>query len=143
MAFMQTTILDDVRKVARVISVNLDHAVAFYEMFFPSGQDAGLIARMNRTDYYPAFNIISDALHREAIMALCRIWDTQSDSANLGALVSMLKNNQILADLARAGHTIDPDQLNKWRADVAEVKDSEELEAIMTARNRALAHTRR
>jgi hypothetical protein len=131
----------EVHRTARVISIDLDLAVAFYETFFPSGQDADLIARVNKSDFHPAFNIISDSLHRNAIMALCRIWDTQSDSANLNSLAKMLANNQVLADLARAGHAVDPKQTKKWHADVARVNDSDELEALMTARNRALAHT--
>ena len=96
---------------------------------------------MNNADFYPAFNIISDSLHRNAILALCRIWDTQSDSANLNSLAKMFSNSQVLADLSRAGHRVDPRQIAKWQADVAKVRDSEELKALMTARHRALAHT--
>jgi AbiU2 len=96
---------------------------------------------VNNSDFYPAFNIIADSLHRNAIMALCRIWDTQSDSANLNSLAKMFSNNQVLADIARATHPMDPKQMRKWQADVAKIKDSEELEALMTARHRALAHS--
>jgi AbiU2 len=131
----------EVPRTARVVSIDLDLAVAFYETFLPSGQDAKLIARVNESDFYPAFNVISDSLHRNAIMALCRIWDTQSDSANLNSLAKMFRNNQVLTDLARAGHVVDPKQMKKWQADVAKVKDSDELEALMAARHRALAHT--
>jgi hypothetical protein len=128
-------------RTASVISIDLDLAVAFYETFFPSGQDADLIARMNKSDFYPAFNIISDSLHRNAIMAVCRIWDTRPDSANLNSLAKMLANNQVLADLARAGHPVDPKRLRKWYADVAQVNDSDELGALVAVRHRALAHT--
>jgi hypothetical protein len=131
----------EVHRIARVISIDLDLAVAFYETFFPSGQDAKLIARVNKSDFHPAFNIISDSLHRNAIMALCRIWDTQPDSANLNSLAKMFGNNRVLADLARAGQAVDPKQMKRWQADVAKVKDSDELGALMTARHRALAHT--
>jgi hypothetical protein len=131
----------EVHRAARVISIDLDLAIAFYETFVPSGQDANLIARVNNSDFYPAFNIISDSLHRNAIMALCRIWDTQSDSANLHSLAKMFSNSQVLADLARAGHPVDSKQIETWQAEVAKVKDSDELQALMTARHRALAHT--
>ena len=67
--------------------------------------------------------------------------DTQPDSANLNSLTKMFGNNQVLVDLARAGHAVDPKQMKKWQADVAKVKNSDELEALMTARHRALAHT--
>jgi hypothetical protein len=59
-AFMTTNV--NVRRTAMVINIDLDLAVAFYETFFPSGQDATLIARVNRSDFYPAFNIVSDSL---------------------------------------------------------------------------------
>jgi hypothetical protein len=62
-----------IHRIARVISIDLDLAVAFYETFFPSGQDAKLIARVIKSDFHPAFNIISDSLHRNVIMALSRI----------------------------------------------------------------------
>jgi hypothetical protein len=136
---MATTV--EVHRTARVISIDLDLAVAFYETFFPTGRDANLIARVNKSDFYPAFNIISDSLHRNAIMALCRIWDTQGDSANLNSLAKMFGNNQLLADLARAGPSVDPKQMKKWQADIDRVNDSDEFEALMTARHRALAHT--
>jgi hypothetical protein len=131
----------EVHRTARVITIDLDLAVAFYETFFPSGQDADLIARVNKSDFHQAFNIISDSLHRNAIMALCRIWDTNPDSANLNSLARMFGNTQVLADLARASNTIDPQQMKKWQADVAKVKNSDELEASMMARHTALAQT--
>jgi hypothetical protein len=70
-------------RTMKAISKNLDLAVAFYETFVPTGQDGGLIDRVNAVEIYPAFNIISDALHINSIMALCRIWDTRRDTANL------------------------------------------------------------
>jgi hypothetical protein len=136
---MSTSI--EIHGTARVISIDLDLAVAFYETFFPSGQDAKLIARVNTGDFYPAFNVVSDSLHRNAIMALCRIWDTQPDSVNLNSLAKMFGNNQVLANLARAGHAVVPKQMKKWQADVAKVKDSDELQALMTARATALLPT--
>ena len=119
----------EVHHIARFISIDLDR------------QDAKLVARVNNSDFYPAFNIVSDSLHRNAILALCRIWDTQSDSANLNSLANMLSNSQVLADLARAGHPVDPKQIEKWQAEAAKVRDSDEVKALMTARHRALAHT--
>src|SRR5262249_10556007 len=39
------------------------------------------------------------------------------------------------------GHPVDSRQIETWQAEVAKVKDSDELQALMTARHRALAHT--
>jgi hypothetical protein len=128
-------------RTARVINIDLDLALAFHETFLPSGKDGALIAQINKSDFYPAFNIISDSLHRNVIFALCRTWDAQTDSANLNSLARMFRNNQVLADLSRARHPVDPKQMKKWQAEVKKVSDSEELQALITARHRALAHT--
>jgi len=72
-----------IHRTVRAISIDLDLAVTFYETYVPSGQDASLIDRVNKVAFYPAFNIISDSLHRNVILALCRIWDTRPDTANL------------------------------------------------------------
>lgn len=62
----------DLVRTVRVISIDLDLALASYETHLPSGQDADLISRVNKYAFYPAFNVISDALHRNTIIALCR-----------------------------------------------------------------------
>jgi hypothetical protein len=72
-------------RTVRAISVNLDEAIAFYEIFVPTGQDTTLIDRINAVDFYPAFNAISDALHQCVIATLCRIWDARRDTADLNS----------------------------------------------------------
>ena len=37
----------EIHCAVRAISVDLDYAIAFYETYVPTGQDAGLIARIN------------------------------------------------------------------------------------------------
>jgi hypothetical protein len=125
----------------QVDKIDLDLAVAFYETYVPTGQDAGLIARMNKTDFYPAFNVISDALHRNIIMTLCRIWDARTDTADLNRLAEYFRDPAVIADLKSAGRTIDPAELGKWLAEVDAVNKSTELLALKLARNKALAHT--
>jgi hypothetical protein len=131
----------EVVRVVRAISIDLDLAVAFYETYVPTGQDAGLIGRMNKTDFYSAFNVISDALHRNIIMTLCRIWDTRTDTADLNGLAEAFRDAAVIADLKSARHTIDPTELKRWLADVDAVSKSAELLALKRARDRALAHT--
>src|SRR5260370_36530148 len=96
---------------------------------------------MNKTDFYAAFNIISDALHRNVIMTLCRIWDTRTDTVDLNRLAEVFRDSTVIADLKTAGHAIDPTQLTKWLAEVDAVNKSGELLALKRARHRALAHT--
>jgi hypothetical protein len=72
----------EIHRTVRAISIALDEAIAYHETFVPSGQDAVLIDRINKMNLHPAFNIVSDSLHRSVIVTLCRIWDTRKDTAN-------------------------------------------------------------
>jgi hypothetical protein len=137
----------EVHRLVRLVSIDLDLAIASYETYVPSGQDAALIDRMNKTDYYPAFNVISDALHRNVLSALCRIWDTRggnprlSDTADLSAVGAAFCDPVVISDLASVGHVVDPAKMSKWFADVDVVRGSDELLGVKTARHNAIAHT--
>jgi AbiU2 len=131
----------EIHRTVRAISIDLDLAVAFYETYVPSGQDAGLIDRVNKSDFYPAFNVISDALHRNVIVTLCRIWDTRTDTANLNSLADEFRDPKVLADLRAIGHQVDPQHLGKWLTEIDMVSKSDELLALKRARHRAIAHT--
>jgi hypothetical protein len=120
---------------------DVDQAVAFYETYLPTGKDPDLIHRVNGASVHPAFNIISDALHRNALMALCRIWDARDDTANLNSLASELRKPKVVCDLVNAGHKISAPQLRAWLSEIGKAKNSTELSALMRARHRALAHT--
>jgi len=131
----------EIHRTVRAISINLDEAIAFYETFVPTGQDATLIDRMNGLDFYPAFNIISNSLHQSVIATLCRIWDTRRDTADLNGVADDLQDTQVIADLAAAGPAVDPKQLTKWLSEIDAVNKSDELLALKRARHRAIAHT--
>lgn len=131
----------EIYRIVRAISIDLDTALAFYETYVPSGQDAELIGRMNKVEIYPAFNIISGTLHQSVIVTLCRIWDVRTDTANLNSLADKFCNPQVIADLKAIGHLVDPGQLSKWHAEIEAVNKSDELLALKRARHRAIAHT--
>jgi hypothetical protein len=130
----------EIHRTVRAISIDLDEAIAFYETFVPTGQDAALIDRINEVDFYPAFNVISDSLHQSVIVTLCRIWDTRRDTADLNSLADIFGDATVIADLAAAGHTVDPGQLSKWLSEIDAVNKSHELAALKRARHRAIAH---
>ncbi len=130
----------EIRRILMAINGDLDRAIAFYETYVPSGQDASLIDRINAVDFYPAFNIISEALHVNAILALCRIWDKRRGTANLGILAKKLRDVTLIDDLILAGHKIDQQALHKWLSDVDAGDRSGELLALRRVRHRALAH---
>jgi hypothetical protein len=131
----------EVVRMVRSISIDLDLAVAFYETYVPSGQDTGLLSFMNKTDFYAAFNVISDSLHRNIIMTLCRIWDTRTDTADINGLADAFRDPTVIADLKAVGHSITSAQLNTWFVGVDRVNKSDELLALKRARHRAIAHT--
>ena len=60
----------EMHRTVRIISITLDETIAFYETVLPSGQDAALIERVNKSGYHPAFSAISDALHEAIAWAL-------------------------------------------------------------------------
>jgi hypothetical protein len=88
-----TTNLEVLRTV-RAISIDLDHAVAYYETYVPSGQDAALIDRINKVKYYPAFNVVSAAGHP---------MDPNKLSKWLDEVAAVSKSDE-LAALKRARH---------------------------------------
>jgi hypothetical protein len=130
----------EIRRTIREISIDLDRAIAFYETFVPTGQDAALIDRINKAGFHPAFNVISDSLHQSVIVALCRIWDTRRDTADLNSLADAFGDATVIADLAAAGHTIDPGQLSTWLSKIDAVNKSDDLAALKRARHRGIAH---
>jgi hypothetical protein len=130
----------EVRRTVMAINGDLDRAIAYYETYVPTGQDISLIDRINTVDFYPAFNIVSEALHINAILSLCRIWDTRKGTANLGGLAKKLRRSTVIADLTKAGHKIDQQQLLKWLHDIDIGDRSHELLALRRVRHRALAH---
>jgi AbiU2 len=127
-------------RTVRIVSIDLDLALAAYETYLPSGQDANLIKRVNKHDFYPAFNAISDALHRNAIIALCRVWDKDRETASLNTLARLFRKPAVLV---AEGHKINHKQLSDWLAEVERVQSADEFDALMTARHRALAHSAR
>lgn len=131
----------EIHRTVRAITLSLDETIAFYETYVPSGQNAALIERVNNSGYHQAFNVISDALHRETILGLCRIWEKRRDTANLNRLVGDFQNQQLLADLKSAGHTVDQTALTKWFEKIEAGYQSDTLSALKRARDRALAHT--
>jgi AbiU2 len=131
----------EIHRTVRAVSLALDEAISYYETFVPTGQDAALLDRINKVDFHPAFNIISDSLHRSVIVTLCRIWDTRRDTADLNSVAADFRDPQVIADLKAIGHTVDPAQLDKWHAEIDAVNKSDELLALKRARHRAIAHT--
>src|SRR5258706_2266205 len=87
-------------RMLRGLDANLQEAIRCYALFRPTGSDKALIARINAAAINPGTNVISDSLHKIAVVALCRIWDKQGDAASLHRLLAELRKT------ARAGKVL-------------------------------------
>jgi hypothetical protein len=78
------------RNKANVITGEYDLASSFHEAWKPTIYDADLQARIGESLAANTFLVIRDALRREMVLALMRIWDTGNDSLSLSILLQEL-----------------------------------------------------
>jgi hypothetical protein len=128
-------------RIAHSISRDLEAAIACYEVYALSGLNKDLINRVNKGSINPGFNVISDNLHRSLIITLCRIWDKSSGVASITVLRRKLMKKQFLEKLEESTRPIDRDRIQAWSVEVDHVQRSDELKALVAARNLWLAHT--
>jgi hypothetical protein len=75
----------EIEIVRLVIAINDDlcQAIAYYELFEPSGLSEPLIERVNQHLIHEGFNVVSEALELGVITTLCRIWDKRRGTASV------------------------------------------------------------
>jgi hypothetical protein len=129
---MTTPFRDALLRLAEGISDDLYQAVAYYEVFAPSGLDPGLVDRVNDRQAHAGFNVISEALQLGVIVSLCRVWDKTMGAARIPELGNRLRRHpEVVVDQAA---------LTPWMKAVEKVEGSEELGALRGFRNVGLAH---
>jgi AbiU2 len=114
------------------INADLSQAIAYYELFAPSGLSAPLIKRVNQHLIHEGFNVVSEALELDVITTLCRIWDKTRGTARITEVVSRLRRNPSVVS--------DQTAFAQWQADVEAFEKSEHLTALRGFRNVGLAH---
>jgi hypothetical protein len=119
-------------RLATIINHDLDQAVAYYEVYAPSGISAPLIERVNHNQIHAGFNVVSEALELGVITTLCRIWDKRRGTARITEVVSRLRKNP--------GLVTDQTAFAQWQADVEKFETSEHLTVLRGFRNVGLAH---
>jgi len=132
------TMSTPVVRLAAAINSDLYQALAYYEVFAPSGSDAKLIHRVTSAEIHYGFNVISESLQLGCILALCRLWDKPKGSAHIPAMARELQREQDIPcdqDLLCG-----PTALQAWLRDVKTVEQSEELKALRGFRHVGLAH---
>jgi hypothetical protein len=136
---MKSDPYEQMQDMARAISGNMVTAIAFFEVFRPSGQDKHLVKQVNSVGINAGHNAISDALHQGTILTLCRLWDERSDVASIPQAANQLKRS--VDAIEEIGHLVDRKLLRPWTDEVKAYNQSEELRALKLARDRAIAHT--
>jgi hypothetical protein len=131
----------NILRVARRISIDLDEAIAAYETFKPTGSDRRLIARVNGAGFHPAFNAISEALHRETILALCRIWDPTKNTSNINWLVREICKSHLLSSYSQSQQDAIKKGHPRWQLTIEKTNNSARFKALKRARDRAFAHS--
>ena len=119
-------------RLALVINHDLDQAVAYYEVYAPSGISAPLIERVNQSQIHEGFNVVSEALELGVITTLCRIWDKTRGTARIAEVKSRLRKNTSFVS--------DQTDFAQWQADVEKFEKSEHLTVLRGFRNVGLAH---
>jgi hypothetical protein len=120
--------------VRMVITINEDlcQAIAYYEVFAPSGLNAPLIERVNHHQIHEGFNVVSEALELGVITTLCRIWDKRHGTARITEVVTSLRKNPAMVN--------DQTAFAQWQADVERFEKSDHLTVLRAFRNVGLAH---
>jgi hypothetical protein len=119
-------------RLALAINHDLDQAVAYYEVYAPSGVCAPLIERVNQNQIHEGFNVVSEALELGVITTLCRIWDKTRGTVRITEVMSRLRKNPSLIS--------DQTSFAQWQADVEKFEKSEHLTVLRAFRNVGLAH---
>jgi hypothetical protein len=122
----------EIVRLAVAINDDLCQAIAYYELFVPSGLSAPLIERVNQHHIHEGFNVVSEALELGVITTLCRIWDKRRGTARITEVVSRLRRNP--------GVVRDQTVFAQWQADVEKFEKSDHLAALRGFRNVGLAH---
>lgn len=121
-----------VKRVLKEIGDDLNRAVAYYEVYVPTGQNQKVIDSVNSKKVHEAFNVISEALQLSVISALCRIWDNTKSTSGINKVVTGLHKAPALVR--------DNTAYLQWLKDVEEVEQSEEFQALRGFRHNGLSH---
>jgi hypothetical protein len=75
-------------------------AVAFHELWKPAAYDKDLHSRMGKSFASQAFLITRTALRREMVLALMRLWDTNTKGIRMQSVAATLRETEVIDALA-------------------------------------------
>jgi hypothetical protein len=97
-----------------------DMAVTFYEVWKPAAYDNDLHSRLGKSYASQAFLITRTALRREMLLALIRLWDTNTKSIRMQSIAATLREKDVIDALAldRVTHLGCPKAFDDMRNDL-------------------------
>jgi hypothetical protein len=97
MAYMDEKVTELKQQVDTAIA-ELDHAIAFHEMWKPTVHDESLLQRMGTSFATNAFLVIRTALRREMLLALLRLWDRPKEKrgVRMTAIAEQLRHSEMI-----------------------------------------------
>ena len=106
-------------------------AVKYHEVWKPSAYDKDLHSRMRRSYASQAFLVIRDALGREMVLALTRVWDRHKQAVRMSLIVHTIRKSAVIDALAaeRAKPFNWPGVFEQMRADL-QVKADRVIELV-------------
>jgi hypothetical protein len=145
------------RAAVKAAQEEFDMAMTFHEVWKPAAYDEDLHERMGRSYAANAFLVVRQALRRETLLALLRLWDNDPRSVQMGAIGEALSGRDLINTLAidRVTRMGIPEAEDEMRRDMSKYaaeaialigkysKDGSHfavLEKLRTLRNKFLAH---
>lgn len=152
-------VLAELRRRLDLMWQDLTFAIACFELFRIAARDQRLLARLGKSYAAGAFRPVRDALFRETVLALMRIWDKRSrgnfrmdeivDNVVRTEIVNAIKmrrrsafrETDVQADLAEVQVDNEIARVKAIRRRARMGKLSEAVNALEKHRHRFLAHT--
>jgi len=97
-----------------------DMAVTFHEVWKPAAYDKDLHSRMGKSYASQAFLIVRTALRREMVLALIRLWDTNTQAIRMQSVAATLREKEVIDALAadRVNGLGLPEAIDQMRLDL-------------------------
>lgn len=109
----------------RAAQHEFDMAITFHELWKPAAYDKDLHTRMGESYATNAFHVVRTSLRREMLLALMRLWDTDSRSVQMESLGVALRDKRVIDALAteRANNIGLPEAVDQMRLDLTRLAD--------------------
>jgi hypothetical protein len=88
------------RRKVHAAHEEFDAAMAYHEAWKPAAYDEALHKRMGRSHATNTFLVVRQALRREMLLGLARLWDSDSRAVGMEAIAKSLRDQRIVDVLA-------------------------------------------